>query len=87
MVNYLKKNIGDKVELERNNHTQKKVETDTAYIVTSISDKTGEKCIRNGSSRGPDQETLVELNYSIDNSHTTRKKIQTLPLGTRIHIH
>ncbi len=68
--------LGEKISISRENGN------DEWFIVQSISDKTGQKCIRNGSSRWPNNEQLVELNYSVDETKKTRETIAQLPLGT-----
>ena len=72
------------ISIERNN--DEKHCKDIAYAVRSISDKTGEKCIWNGSSRWPSGEHLIECNYSIDQSGKRWDEMITLPLGTRLTI-
>jgi hypothetical protein len=56
------------------------------FLVKSISDKTWENCIWQGSSRGADWEGLIELNRSFckESSSGKMKKnfLQTLPIGT-----
>lgn len=56
------------------------------FLVSSISDKTWFPCLWNWSSRWPNWEKLVELNYSIDDSWTIREEIACLPLGTILTI-
>lgn len=79
LVKALDKSFWDQVQILT--HENKKV-TETGTLVRSISDKTGAPCIRNGSSRGPEGEVLVELNYSIDATGKIREEIKDLPLGT-----
>lgn len=77
--------VWDEVHISVSRNGQKVLE-DTAYLVHTISDKTGEKCIRNGSSRGKNGEIFVELNRSIDDRYEGREFAEKLRIGDKVHI-
>lgn len=58
--------------------------SDTAYIVKSISDKTGQKCIWNGSSRWLGGEVFVELNYSVGEKYEKWEEMEKLEIGDKL---
>ncbi len=59
---------------------------ETAYLVHTISDKTWEKCIRNGSSRWAHGKIFVELNRSIDENYQKREELEELHIGNIVTI-
>jgi len=73
----LEKKIGEHIQLDRKDIDGNLIQ-DHAYMVTSLSDKTWEKCLRNGSSRWPDKEILVEINISKDETYTKWENLGTL---------
>lgn len=57
-----------------------------AYLVHTISDKTWEKCIRNGSSRWAHGKIFVELNRSIGDTYQKWDELDSLRIGDIVTI-
>lgn len=79
------KNIWDEIKLSRKSQSWQ-IMRDTAYIVASLSDKTGKQCLRNWSSRWFWWDICVELNISMDETYTKRENLESLSIGSVIEI-
>ena len=54
------------------------------YLTKSLTNKTWENCIWEGSSKWPTWENLLEMNKSFDDTYSVLEEIQNLPIGTRL---
>jgi len=58
----------------------------TWYLTKSLTNKTWENCIWEGSSKWPTWENLLEINKSFDDTYSVLEEIQNLPIWTRLTI-